>query len=729
MHTQLSPERPLHDPKYDRLGYAAFAQQLADGICRMSPPEGLVIGIYGAWGSGKSTILRFITHYIERMDPTIQPLIIPFNPWWFSGYEDLTRAFFSTLSAKIASSKDKGLEHTKKLVATFTDLYSTSASIIPLPGKDTAKALGDALRKTEEITVTKEKLSKALEGAGHRILIVIDDIDRLTPEEIRQLFGVVKAVADFPNVVYLLSFDKNVVIQALTTAQGMPGADYLEKIVQVPLELPDPDSFALFDMFLNQAKDVVSSTDPNVLQKANWNLAFQEVCEPFIKTPRDVSRIVNALTLTYPLVVNEVNPSDFVAIEALRLTNPNLYSIIRNNPGMFAGAGTFPAPTGGDHNPLSNHRDFIDRALQSVEEPNRSSTLRALSYLFPKIVSYYGPQRESYDAEDERRKQLRISSIDRFPVYFRLSLPTGAITRNELSAIVALASEPKDFSQRLIDLRGEKRPDGSPRLSEFLYRLAEFAEEIVPETLVEPLVRTLLTIGDQLIGEDELDAGDERHNDMWITSIIIGCLTNLEEPLRFELLQTALSNSRSITVIVQLVRSLGMEHGKFNSLSSQFEQSRTVTADHLQQLEVVVIEAIRNHAKNYTLLDSPFFTSLLSYWKDLTSTEELRAWFEEALQAKSASSKLLGHFVIKVSQHLPPGIPVVNKYGFDLITLREFSDTNILYSTLRELNAKEGVPAELQEAISTYLEHIDISERNATERNIIDENRASTDDA
>jgi predicted KAP-like P-loop ATPase len=90
---------PLIDPNDDRLGYAPFAKNLANSICQMSPPDGFVMAVYGPWGSGKSTLLNFIVHYLEQKPESEQPIIVPFNPWWFSGQEDLTKRFFGQLQA------------------------------------------------------------------------------------------------------------------------------------------------------------------------------------------------------------------------------------------------------------------------------------------------------------------------------------------------------------------------------------------------------------------------------------------------------------------------------------------------------------------------------------------------------------------------------------------------------------------------------------------------------
>ena len=98
----LSADNPLIDPKDDGLGYAPFARNLAESICKMAPPQGFVMAVYAPWGSGKSTLLNFIIHYLEQKPENEQPIIVPFNPWWFSGQEDLTKRFFDQLQAVLS---------------------------------------------------------------------------------------------------------------------------------------------------------------------------------------------------------------------------------------------------------------------------------------------------------------------------------------------------------------------------------------------------------------------------------------------------------------------------------------------------------------------------------------------------------------------------------------------------------------------------------------------------
>ena len=103
--TQLSEDRPLENPVDDRLGYAPFAERLAESIGSMASHEGMVIGIYGPWGSGKSTVLNFIRHYLSASQSADQYVVMDFNPWWFSGQENLTRRFLALLERRVSRRK------------------------------------------------------------------------------------------------------------------------------------------------------------------------------------------------------------------------------------------------------------------------------------------------------------------------------------------------------------------------------------------------------------------------------------------------------------------------------------------------------------------------------------------------------------------------------------------------------------------------------------------------
>jgi predicted KAP-like P-loop ATPase len=126
---------------------------------------------------------------------------VDFNPWWFSGRDDLAHAFLRQLQAVLPRRSDK-LKEIASLVGEFAegiggllDLTGWTAGAGGVAGK----LLGRLTKsKPKDVPALKAKIADGLRKAKVRILVLVDDIDRLDNAEVRQLFTVIKALADFP---------------------------------------------------------------------------------------------------------------------------------------------------------------------------------------------------------------------------------------------------------------------------------------------------------------------------------------------------------------------------------------------------------------------------------------------------------------------------------------------------------------------------------------------------
>jgi predicted KAP-like P-loop ATPase len=125
--SNLSADRPLTDPAMDRLGYAPFAERVAKGILQLPGTEGLVIALYGAWGAGKTTTLNYVAHFLRKAPEGNRPVILWFNPWWFSGREDLVRTFLQQLRAELGGLK----YYSKALFKKLGDLADLASDVTP----------------------------------------------------------------------------------------------------------------------------------------------------------------------------------------------------------------------------------------------------------------------------------------------------------------------------------------------------------------------------------------------------------------------------------------------------------------------------------------------------------------------------------------------------------------------------------------------------------------------
>jgi Cdc6-like AAA superfamily ATPase len=255
-------DRPGERPEDDELGRKAFAQRVAKELRGWRQKDSLVISLNGDWGSGKTTLANFILHYINEQASSSgekEPAIVKFNPWQWSGQDKLLEAFFDEIGAAFRTNKF-GDKATAKNLARFWE----GLKVVTVAGGELATRLQEALIAAVALlaggsgvmssfaanpTVKTllscisfallvlagvcavyapfaEKLASAFEWRTNKarpsldevrgnlrrelakleapLLVIIDDIDRLTKREMRLLVQLVKANADFPNVVYLL---------------------------------------------------------------------------------------------------------------------------------------------------------------------------------------------------------------------------------------------------------------------------------------------------------------------------------------------------------------------------------------------------------------------------------------------------------------------------------------------------------------------------------------------
>lgn len=193
--------------------------------------------------------------------------IIKFNPWNYSDCSQLISQFFVAIQTQLkVDSGKKGLKAVGEALEGYSSLldYSVYIPVIgpylgPLKGVFTGvgKQIKGNVGKGNSVEAKKKKVIEALEKQKHKFIIIIDDIDRLNNAQIRAIFQLVNSLAGFPNMIYLLSFDREVVTRALQEEQKCDGEEYLEKIIQVPFEVPEANKSLVNEVFFNMLTDII----------------------------------------------------------------------------------------------------------------------------------------------------------------------------------------------------------------------------------------------------------------------------------------------------------------------------------------------------------------------------------------------------------------------------------------------------------------------------------------
>jgi predicted KAP-like P-loop ATPase len=696
----LSADKPLIEPQEDQLGYALFARHLAFSLAKMIPAEGFVVAIYGPWGSGKTTLLNFLFYYFKQAPVNEQPIIVPFNPWWFSGHEKLAKHFFDQLQASLATS-DVDLTNLQGKIAEFADMVSELPSSIHIPYISIGKIAVEFTplkSSVKNVIKLKTEIAAELRKQSRRIFVTVDDIDRLNPDEIRQLFGVIKSVADFPNVVYLLTFDKKVVIEALRESQGISGENYLEKIVQFPFELPLPDRSSLYRLLFARLESIMAGTPEGLFDQTYWGNVFMRGIEHFISTPRKINLLTNTLSVTYPAVQGEVNPVDFIGIETLRIFCPEAYNMIRTYPEKFTGREWVASK-------IDQLRTFQDSWVTQIEEGNREAVRGLLSQLFPKLGEMWGDVGFDPPNETTWRKQLRICSRDIFPIFFHLALPQGDISNAEIMVILSLAENPQEFSGRLLELATQVRPDGFTRLHAFLDRVMDYTGKEIAVESIPSIFLSLFDVGDQFIRPEDEDSGKlPIGNDQRVAQIILQLLRRLPWDNRFNALQQAITRGRAIFTSARIIVELGKVADK-QSGEARPQAEALIRLGDQASLEELVLAKLRNAAADESLLLCPKLPEILALWQKLAGEAEPVTWVNQVGRNDQNLAIILEKFMEKDFSHSMIQVDGNSRYRLNQKVLTPFLDPGSILDRARTLAKSEWLGQPQQDALCQFIKH------------------------
>ncbi len=291
----------------------------------MDVSQGAVVGVLGPWGSGKTSLVNLTRDEFEAAGVTI----LDFNPWMFSGAEQLVDSFFVELAAQLKIRP--GLAEVGKDLEEYGQTFSGMAWL-PLVcpwierGRGAVKIVAKVLqRRKEGVGGRRVKLASALALLPKPIVVVLDDIDRLSTPEIRDVFRLVRLTASFPNIVYLVAFDRARVEKALAE-QGVPGREYLEKILQVAVDLPAiPPAVLDRQIFAAIETALTGIETPGRFDKDAWPDLFVEIVRPLIRNMRDVRRYAAAIHGTVKGLRGQIALGDVLALEAVRVFLPDVF--------------------------------------------------------------------------------------------------------------------------------------------------------------------------------------------------------------------------------------------------------------------------------------------------------------------------------------------------------------------------------------------------------------------
>ena len=714
----FKPDQPIKSYKEDILGRSPFAQSLGNAILSYEEKDSIVIGLFGAWGSGKTSIINMALEHIDLISKSKtddeKPIVVRFNPWNYSDQNQLVTQFFRQLSVLLrrtdyASDFKKAGEKMEAYAKFLVPLrlipvlgqYAEIAKDVVGEAGTIAKNWGDL--KSNDLNAIRAELNDLLAKQPHKIIVVIDDIDRLNNTEIRQIFQLIKSLGDFPNTIYLLAFDKNVVINALKKVQEGSGIEYLEKVVQIPFEIPLISKQEVEHLLFSQLDKLIKCIPENKWDQTYWGNIYHSGLKYFFRNIRDVTRYINSLRFSFEMVKSEVNAIDFLAITGIQVFIPEVYYGIRDNKDIFSG--TFDSAHGRNDTTKEQAKKRCDEIINRVNKPTQEILKDFLKKLFPKLESFYGNINYGYDWLDNWRRDCRICSPDIFNIFFRLSLPKGEISQKEIETILSLGNNPDSFAEALLKLN----EDG--RIIRFLGRLEDYTRSDIPEENIETIITVLMDIGDLFPEGDSGFFGTD--TPMRILRICYQLSHRFDSyEKRFNIFKHAIEKViKSLYTVVHEVGVLGQEHGKFGSKESPEPKDKlTVNAEQLERLEKLACDKIENWAEDGRLKKHERLPSILFSWKEWGKRDKINSFVNSTIKNDDGLIEFITGFLSKSTSHSISDYVGKTHWRIHLKNVKEFVDLKEIEPRIRNIFSSSDFKQLVDRkklAIKTFLDTID----------------------
>ncbi len=421
------------ESNYVDVGWEGYSQTLAKRLAATNLlKESFAVGISGKWGTGKTSFLSALSKSLKDEKFTI----VEFNPWKSNDVNLIQQDFIAELEKTVG--KDNAL--LGKALEKYADAIESVTSVSGL-----TKLLHIAgIKKHKSLAELKDAVNDRAKQDGKKYAVLIDDLDRLDADEVLEVLKMVRVSANFTNIVFVVAYDANYVSKVLKEKGIEDGREYIKKIFQVEVTLPQYESYKVLNILYRELKLLINDRSTTDTLRAILGMGTREnyVVAKHLMHFRDVKRFANIFALNLERIQSNLHGQEFYVIdffwlELLHYSSSNVYIILGNNPrkllatkhenGLwkyslkqkYARSGAFIVEQGekkGQTSPLGTH-------ITSEEDFFISDDVATILYLL-------------FESLDDNNLS-RIRYLDNYFKYFSYRLPDNKISSVEFEDFIS----------------------------------------------------------------------------------------------------------------------------------------------------------------------------------------------------------------------------------------------------------------------------------------------------
>lgn len=611
----LYPDAPIEASDEDKLERSVFVKSIANIIKSVPKNESFTIGLHGKWGSGKTSVINLLVNELDSLyrNQMNDLVVLRFEPWNYIDDSQLLDQFFTSLANALSMNKgSKAIE----AIGAALESYGNAASLLGYVAglgpigeilNIATKGTGKLFRKRAEkrdLQKLKNKVCEKLKEYNGKIVVIIDDIDRLTNDQIRMIFQLVASIANFPNIIYLLVFDRDIVRHALCNLQY---DDYLEKIIQFSIALPQASQNQIQSILFESFNRLIDSELNNTFDKDHWRDVYISCIETRIRSIRDVKRLTNTFSMLHSELGTEIDFADLAAISVLQVWYPGFLEwIFRSSNDLCGSASIYSV---GDTN---SRREAIEISLDAcIAKEDREYAIDFLRTIFPKCNHYFGNTVSGESISDLRSKG-RIAYPECLDLVMRFCVSEALISKKEIDRAI-LDSDFDSLREMMLDWTSRNV------LSDFIVYLKGTMNKLPASRL--PIIAEAIF----------LIMGKSKNEELGLVSIPINnrlmyCAEEVLHKAGKDEAERVISKAISeldednLFAFASFVNSQIIDLGKREGCEPKPEK-QVITSAFLDRLLLLYMEKVKHYAQAENILERPDSYLAILLWQELDNDE------------------------------------------------------------------------------------------------------------